>query len=435
MTDQADAERLINALVSKRCGLVTELAPQGRAPAEPCPPYLWNATLTHYDYRNTPLAMRLAGGKGLTETQAKLSALGEALERYSAVHWDNQRVRFGPASDTAILPTDCVLYSDHQYGTSVPYRKWSINEPDYWISGTEFPSNTPVELPAALVYQVSPYARVEDHFTAVTSNGLGAGKNLPDAILSGIYEVIERDAFMITWLNRLPTTKIKTPQQGCNAAQIIRQYEKFGVSVRLLSLATDQAATVVMAIAENPDDESAFRVIGLGCDLDPVTAVDKAVLELCQLKPGAASRAHGNDYKTRLTGYESVRTIDDHILFHLMPEHAAEFDFLTQTNAECDLGDLPRPDCFSTQDALVALIESATKCGSRVAYADITAADFAELGPKVVRVIMTGFQPIHFGFAEGRLGGTRLYEAPVTWGLRKMPLSEAELNQCPHPLA
>lgn len=433
--DEADAIRLAEALVSKRCGLITELIPQGRGPEEPCPPHLWNATLTHYNLWDTSLAMRLTGGKGLTEAQAKLSAMGEAVERYSAFHWDPERIRVGLASDTAITPDDCVLYSAEQYARDKRYHPWDPAFETSWIEGVELPSGAPVEMPASLVYLLGPPPRREDRFTAITSNGLAAGRDITHAILGGAYEVIERDAVMLTWLNKLPATTINTPQRGCHAARIIRHYKRFGVTVRLLSLATDGDVTVVMAIAENPDDDGAFRHIGLGCNVDPVAATDQAVFELCQMRPGIRARTRAGEYRDRLQRYEGVKTLDDHVLFHFLAEHAHEFDFLTEGGATCDLADLPRPRRQKPQDELTAVVQSVTDTGARFAFTDITAPDIAALGPRVVRVIITGYQPISFGHGEGRFGGERLYNAPVTWGLRDEPLGESDLNQCPHPLA
>ena len=432
--ESAEAARLVAALVSRRAGLVTELVPQGRGPDEPCPPHLWTATLAHYDFRNAPRSERLNAGKGRTEAEAKLSALGEAIERYCAYHWDPARVRVGPAAPNAITPADCVLHTAAQYAAGLPYPAWSPETPTSWIDGVELPSGQAVDLPAALVYLVSPTPRREDHVTAITSNGLAAGPNLTAAILGALYEVIERDALMITWLNRLPATLIETPEGGCHAAAILRHYASFGVTVRLLRLATDQAATVVMAVAENPDPGQAARLIGMGCDLDPVVAVDKAVFELCQARPSMAARMQSGDPAARLKSYADVRDLDDHPLFHAIPANLHEFDFLFK-GGRVRLPDLARPETETPDAALEALVAGATATGARVAYAEITAPDIAPLGPRVVRGFITGFQPIHFGHGEGRLAGPRLYDAPVAWGLRKTPLTADTLNPCPHPLA
>ncbi|RJL16507.1 YcaO-like family protein [Paracoccus siganidrum] len=436
MSAQAEAARLTAALVSRRCGLLRELAPQGRGPEEPCPPHLWTATLAHYDFRPAPLSERLNAGKGRSEAEAQLSALGEAIERYSAYHWDPARIRVGPAAPGAITPADCVLHSDAQYAGGLPYPRWTPQTATSWITGVELPSGRPVELPAALVYLVSPTPAPADHVTAITSNGLAAGADLERAILGGLYELIERDALMITWLNRLPATLIQPPETGCMAAAIIRHYRRFGVQVRLLSLATDQAPLVVMAVADNPEPGHGARVIGMGCDLDPAGAIDKAVFELCQSRPSLASRLAKDDPAGRLKTHADVRELDDHPLFHALPRNLAEFDFLFAGERQARLEDLPRPDPAATPaDALARVVAAATASGARVAYAEITAPDIAPLGPRVVRCFATGLQPIHFGAGEGRFGGRRLFDAPVRWGLRDAPLAEAELNPCPHPLA
>ncbi|MDK8871777.1 YcaO-like family protein [Paracoccus sp. SSJ] len=433
--DAVQAERLGAALVSRRCGLVRELAPQGRGPEEPCPPHLWTATLAHYDFRAAGPSERLNAGKGRTEAEARLSALGEAIERYSAYHWDASRVRVGPALPGAITPADCVLHSEAQYRAGLPYPRWSPATETSWIEGVELPSGRPVELPAGLVYLLSPLPRPQDHVAAVTSNGLAAGSDLTRAVIGGLCELIERDALMITWLNRLPATLIETPETGCMAAAIIRHYRRFGVVVRLLSLATDQAAFVVMAVAENPDPAQGARIVGMGCDPDPASAVDKAMFELCQARPSMISRLARSDAAERLRGPEDVRDLDDHPLYHALPRNLGAFDFLFASGSRVRLDDLPRPAVPDPEAVLARLVEVANAAGARIAYVDITAPDIAPLGPRVVRCFATGFQPIHFGHGEGRLGGRRLYEAPLRWGLRAEPLAEADLNPCPHPLA
>jgi ribosomal protein S12 methylthiotransferase accessory factor len=57
-----------------------------------------------------------------------------------------------------------------------------------------------------------------------------------------------------------------------------------------------------------------------------------------------------------------------------------------------------------------------------------------ELGLRTVRVIVPGFQPLHFGH-EPRLGGRRLYELPRRLGISEVPARPELLNTDPHPLA
>ncbi len=64
-----------------------------------------------------------------------------------------------------------------------------------------------------------------------------------------------------------------------------------------------------------------------------------------------------------------------------------------------------------------------------------TTEDVAACGYHVVRVVAAGLQPIHFGFGQERLGGTRLFTLPQRLGLAGAPRTVADLNPCPHPMA
>ncbi|MEM6940252.1 MAG: YcaO-like family protein [Pseudomonadota bacterium] len=435
MSDTADAARLIDQLVSLRSGIITHLAPQPRGPQEPCPPHLWTATMAHYGFPPCSLAMRTTGGKGNTEEAAQLAAMGEALERYAAVAWDMRRIRVGPAATGAILPSDCVLYAPEQYEAGLAYRAWSTSDETSWIKGTDLASGDAVEVPAMLAYMVHP-PRTHDQFTAPSSNGLATGRDLTHALIGGLQELIERDAFMITWLARLPATRIRTPETGSMAAQIIRHYARFGITLTGWVLPTDQACHVVLMLAEDPNPGGVPRMIGLGCDLDPARAYDKAVFELCQLRPGMVSRLAVSGATAHLHQAEDVTTMEDHALYYTLPTQADAFGFLAANGACCALSDLEDRSSDGAQEQdLEAMLHRTTAAGLRVAYVDLTPEDIAPLGLSVVRVIATQLQPISFGAQQMRLGGTRLKEAPVAWGLRQVPMTLSDVNPCPHPLA
>ncbi len=174
----------------------------------------------------------------------------------------------------------------------------------------------------------------------------------------------------------------------------------------------------MLAVLDDPAGTGPARVIGMGCDVDPVAAVDKAVFEACQARPSEAARSGRSDHAERLQTYEDVRGLDDHPAFHALRRNMAEFDFL-DLGASASLDDLPRPETADPAAVLDHVVDGLVRAGARVAYVDITGADIVATRIRVVRCIATGFQPIHFGHGEGRLGSRRLFEAPVAWGLRR----------------
>jgi ribosomal protein S12 methylthiotransferase accessory factor len=426
-------------LVSPRVGLVSDLAPQIRGAEEPVPPFLYTATLAHFDFRFAEKHDRLAAGKGWTERQAMLSALGEAVERYAAYHWDPRRTFLAPwraVGQAAISPADLVLYSDEQYGRSDwPYAPWTADQEVTWIRGVELPSRLEVALPASLVYLVYPTPRAEDYFAPATSNGLAAGPSLDAAILSGLYELIERDALLVTWMNRLPAVEVEVTDDGPAGASVVRHYRRFGVEVHAFLMRTDQPAAVVMALASDQDSKRPARLIGMGCDLDPDLAFSKAVFELCQARPSESNRYREHPPAGRLKGYGDVRTLEDHPAFFCLPENSHEFEFLWGAGDKRPLRTLTDHSTGTVAGDLATCVDALTAAGHRVAYVDLTTPDVASVGMRVVRALAAGLQPIHFGSGQERLGGERLLDLPRRLGFRGRRCTLDELNPCPHPLA
>ena len=106
-------------------------------------------------------------------------------------------------------------------------------------------------------------------------------------------------------------------------------------------------------------------MIGMGCDLDAGAAIDKAVFELCQARPSMAVRMARGDTAGRLRTYADVRDLDDHPLFHALPEQRAEFDFLLASGKRTTLDRMPRSTAAPTQ-ALGLIVAGLRAAGARV---------------------------------------------------------------------
>ena len=431
-------ERL-RELVSPRVGLVREIAPQGRSADEPMPPYLYTATLSNFDFRVASKSDRMAAGKGMTRDEAIASAIGEATERYCAYHWDPQRTFLAKAGDIQtryITPQDCVLYSDRQYKIfEWPHPRWTPERELAWLNGNDVLDGSTVALPASLVYLVFPPPRMEDYFAPSTSNGLAAGPSLAGAILSGLCELMERDAMLITWMNRLPAVELQFDHSPKLPGRIFRHYAHFGVNVRAFLMPSDLPAATVMAISFEDDPSRPANVVGLGCHPDPNIALLKALFELCQGRPAEGARFQSKPPEGRLNNYEDVHTLDDHSAFMSQRGRRHEFSFLWESNEKRRIEELPNP---STGDATQNLQRCATELaakGHRPAYAELTTPDLEGYDIHVVRIIAPGLQPVYFGHGQERLGGERLFKLPQQLGLADRVQTESDLNPCPHPLA
>ena len=436
---QDEQIRRLLDLVSPKVGVLRSLSKIVRGVEEPTPPIIYQATLSHFDYRTAPAEERAAAGKGLTENDAISAAIGEAIEHYCAAHLNNQITRvanWAELEGRGISPPECVLYSETQYARkNFPYHRWSPEDRVTWTPMHELPGEQEVFAPTSLVDLSSAATRPEDMFTLSTSNGLAAGPNLEFAILNGLYELVERDGFLITWLNKLPPPQVDFSEMGGLAASISAHYEKFGTELRVYNVSTDLPVYVMMAIALDKTGQGPAGLVGLGCHLDPRIAVRKSLFEICQVHPGEVHRFKDKPLGERLKSYEDVQTLNDHSAFLMDPERIGEYSFLLENGRRQSIGELPNLSQGNLAADLNTCVNSLVAAGCRVAYADLTTSDIVDYGLRVVRTIATGLQPMHFGFGEERLGGRRLFEVPRALGHAAETRTEKDLNPCPHPLA
>jgi ribosomal protein S12 methylthiotransferase accessory factor len=302
------------------------------------------------------------------------------------------------------------------------------------VRGVALPTGTAVLVPASLTYLYFDAASPNGFLAPPTSNGLGAGPTLEAAVLSAICELIERDAFLIVWMNKLPARRVDVSALTGTVSRICSHYARFGVEICVFELTTDIGVPVMMALAVDRSGNGPAVVAGLGCHLNPVVAVTKALMEVCQVRPSAVVKFVRERPWERVKTYADVSTLEDHAAFAAIPANLKEFDFLFSTGRSVRgdaLGDL---STGSAQGDLTRTVEKLRTAGSRVAYVDLTTPDVAPCGVHVARAFATGLQPIHFGVGEERLGGRRLFEVPATLGYADGPRAESDLNPCPHPL-
>lgn len=433
-----DLAGIADRLVDARTGIVSQFGAVPRDPSEVPIPYVWRAKVANHRFLPEHDEDRATcSGKGMTRSQAWASCLGEAVERYSGACWSPDELlvtRRGELTGRSLDPRELVLYADGQY-PSLKYSRYRDDAELAWVRGRSLVYGDEVWLPAIAVLMDYPVQNPGEFLFPITSNGLAAGPTPHDAVLNALNEVLERDAMLIAWLNRLPGhphDALLHPDQAVR--RLARLYRRRGVELQLVELPTDHPVSVFMGIALHTDGtEGPSAAVGLGADMDPVEAARKAALEVGQVRPSIRRRA-------RLVSPErvaelaadplKVASMEDHALLYADPSTAWAFRFLFGEPREWE--DRPRVDAAT---ALRRLVEHFRGVGQDVLYVDLTPADMASLGLFTARVVVPGFQPIWFGRGERRLGGRRMFEFAFRQGLSPAVTEPGALNPMPHPIA
>ncbi|MFT4294173.1 MAG: TOMM precursor leader peptide-binding protein [Micropruina sp.] len=432
---RTDFDRIASRAVSQVCGLIRYLDVVPKPITEPRQPLIVRAQLANVLFGQGEDAFVTCSGKGMTATGARDGAIGEALERYASLTWTPQRSSWCPRGELpgeSLDPRELVLFTDAD-AERLGHARYHDQLPLDWAPARSLVSGAEVWVPfQAVTLHGSRWPRHQLLF-APTSNGFAAGPTVEFAAEQAILEVIERDAFCIAWAHRLVTQPYAaTTLPDPDAAAIAELYRRRGVRIDIHLLPTDGTAAVAMAVGWSEDEPAA--VVGLGASQDPLTAARSAVLEVGQVRPALRARLQDpavREHRARLAADPSLVTeLDDHDLLYSDPAVAAE--------RMAHLRALPARDWAAPPvrgQGLDDLVASLAPVAGDVLIVDVTPADVADLGVRVVRGIVPGFQPIHFGADQARLGHPRLFTAPQRWGLRARPARADELNPDPHPLA
>src|SRR5262249_14436021 len=145
--------------------------------------------------------------------------------------------------------------------------------------------------------------------------------------------LVERDAFMITWLAQKPARRI-VPDESLQPEirEVIRQLEQCGASVNLYLLQSDIDVPTVACIAFGDGRRWPGATVALACHLDLIEAVNKAVLEQGHVGPYIRRLAF-EENKPIPPDPDSVRSLIDHALYYVPVQRTRNFEFL-------DSGDL-----------------------------------------------------------------------------------------------
>ena len=388
--------------VDRRTGVISDLFIEPPDDPRVSLPIIAKASPPHVMEKDGSLHRLPAGwGKGLTISGAVLSAVGEAIERYSASMFDSQKIvwkRPGELDGDILDPRDLGLYSDEQYDRKdFPYVRFDSTIPHPWVLGSWLSNNRPVWLPAMFVLLFVELHR-EQLIAQGTSNGLAASCSKDDAALRAILELVERDAFMSTWLTASPTQRLELDDTfDPPLLTVLEGIEVIGATVEVYRLPASVIGTTVLCLALGDGERYPGVTFGLGCDLDPRAALKQAVLELGQTGP-YLRRMMRSGFLKAAEDPSGVREMLDHAAYYFPKERATAFDRL-RSRETINLRELQSVATRSLEDCAAALDEADV----RVALVDVTSADVATGPFSVMRAVSPDLQPIWYGYGLDRI--------------------------------
>jgi ribosomal protein S12 methylthiotransferase accessory factor len=396
-----------------------------------------NFAQSYPDLRSLRRSLRTkAGGKGATDIQAKVSALGEAIERYAGVYrGDEVRMRstYRALGSQAVDVQQLLLYSDEQYRTRketfeesklfhVVPRPFDPDQEIDWTPVWSMTNQTFKYVPTAHCYYN--YAHVvgmpmEELFCLADSNGCAAGNTIEEAILQGFMEVVERDCVAMFWYNRIPRPAVDLDSFDEPFIGLLREHlRKNNRQMYVLDITNDLNVPAFCGVMWRTDraDQPQEIVVGFGAHFDAKLALMRALTECNQFLAGFE---YFGETDQRYTGFDPLaaewwRTATFAGQPYLVPD---------ATLPTRRLSDFPQTLNDDLRDDVELCVKTVGNKGMEMLVLDQTRPD---VDLKVAKVIVPGARHFWRRYAPGRL-----YDVPVQLGWLQQPRLESELNPFP----
>jgi len=375
----------------------------------------------------------LGMGVSDVEGQSWIKAVVEAVERYCMAiphdPSDTFRASTNEVAEWAVPPQRFRLYSEMQYRTIPTLGLPGPDDAIDWTWAYSITKREFVLVPAALLYG-SVSRRPPNHFIeSMVSTGMACHVSIEAAILAGLLEVVERDAIMISWLNRRVPSRITLDPSSPLGGMFEERFVVPGIEFFLLDLTSDSGIPTVgcLAFSETPDHPAA--AMGAASRLDPLEAAKKALFEAAQVL--YAAHDLGWTRSEDLPEHE-VRTLADHSRFYAGTAGARRLRFMA-SGPPRPMADLPDMSAGSVARDLAACVEGLAAVGLEVLVVDVTRQDVAQCGFHTVRVLVPGAVDLNGDVRYPHLGSERIRDVPIAMGWPA--LAEGDLNLGPCPLA
>jgi ribosomal protein S12 methylthiotransferase accessory factor len=437
VADEMDA--LLRTYVDGECGLVRELRRSSEG----------GLVIAAAEMRLRNGRVESGWGRSRSYRTSELTALLEALERYGGMEPGGRRTvvhaAYREVRDQAVDPWTLGLHPVDSYRQpGFPCKPFDEDQPYRWVWAHSFAREAPILVPEEYAYYGLRRTGAEPApFVNEISNGCALGGCLEEAILYGILEVAERDAFLMTWYAEMPVPRID-PRSARDRAipTIIGALEaETGYRTMIFDTTLEQGIPCFWVMAVDPADEPAGPklVCAAGSHLNPERAIENALSELGPILAGCIRRFPQERAQARRMAEDSslVTEMKDHSLLNGDVTAFPRVSFLVESDDVRAISDLPRAAAFQNGDLTADLREVTGRyldAGLDVIVVDQTTPEHRAGGFSCVKVIIPGMLPMTFGHALRRVDGLpRLYEVPRLLGYRDRRLGPDDINPHPHP--
>jgi ribosomal protein S12 methylthiotransferase accessory factor len=436
-----DCLEMAEPLVDSSLGIIKSIVDMPQYPGEPSF-FQYTALLANIDrIIECPAFSALAGGASIHWREAKMRALGEAIEHYcSFICFEDELIyaSYNELGHRALDPMRLPVCSGREHSNPLNYLVKPRRDGKLrWRAAYSVTESQIKFVPANLVYLSHRYSTDDERISLPISTGLACGSNAVEAFQSGLCEVVERDALIITWLHQLPVPRIDmTRIEDEEIKERLTRLDEAGLEPFFFNITTEIQIPSVLLVLMSRHRTVPVLTVTTATHPNPKRAIAKVMDEGVSTRKFCVGKLReGFVPKVNLRNPSEFAQLEDHLFAYIYPRAVSKFDFLLKNSTTIgfdELPDLSTADPVATLKNIMSILDY---WNMEVIVADITTRDVKEAGFTVVRVLVPELQPLSQNHNIRYLGTKRLYEVPKRMGYGSKRRNESQITNLPHPFA
>lgn len=369
--------------------------------------------------------------------------IGELLERHSFATYRNKDLISASCKDlrkrslSFLLPGTLSHFTENQRKDNQKFI-FKDNSLFQWVQGKSLFDEKPIFLPAqAVFWNYCAHFAKEPRLLESNTNGIAGMFSFEQAVLAGLCELIQRDAFLIYWLNNSSPFRINLSAiKEESLRRLIKDFESRGFKITILYLRSDFEIPVFTVVLFDPSGYPKIT-IGAGCDFNAETAIESALSEALVTNHWIKRKARSAgslQEKSKLFRdcFKENEGKDARLLFWADPENFKKCAFLFN-GPEKSLSELENDRLLfkNEKKKLRFLLNILRKKGTGYEpyYYKARNNVLKDLGYSSVRVIVPELVPFYLSDEYKPLAAKRLKKIPEKLGFKPA----LTVNKWPHP--
>lgn len=379
----------------------------------------------------------LGQGHGRTVAESILPALAETLERHSLCTWDPRRFIYASYKELkaagAVDPQTFVVYSGSQLKEKTFNQSiCDENTKLHWINADSVTDQRTCYIPAQTVF-LNFEGEYSDEvvFGPSTTNGAAAAATREEAVYKGLCENIERDGFLIYWLNTRAPQVVDIADHPI-LGPILNQIKRYGIDIYILDTRTElQIPSFCAVVIDRLGSKSVSVSAGAGLEVervlekllwDSISHLHFETQEHLKEKEIQTEKKHPQTFEDRKILWSSqdmVKAID----FFVAGKHIP---------LETIVNTIDKSIVTSAHRKLKYVVDALKAQHMEAFIVDVSSPEARSERLSVVQTVVPALIPMYFNEDKKPLGVKRLFTvSEFNAGTEKK--LEVDLNSTPHP--